>query len=87
MHDKNELHRLIDELSEQLAGEVLDFVQFLRQKESRRAIAAGMSLLQAAPVDDEPDTEVEREDSRQAREEYRREGGVRLEDLRAELGI
>ena len=86
MTDRDKLKRLIDELPDQLAGELLDFAHFLRQKESRQAYERAMAVLNAAPPDDEPYTDEYREEARQAREEYRREGGLRMEDLRAELG-
>ncbi|MNS22288.1 hypothetical protein D3C72_540730 [compost metagenome] len=87
MTAKDQLKKLIDELPEAIAGELLDFAEFLRQKEARRSFEKGMAVLNAAPADDEPYTEADRDEARQAREEYRREGGVRLEDLRAELGL
>jgi hypothetical protein len=87
MTAKDQLKKLIDELPEAIAGQLLDFAEFLRQKESRRAYEAGLAVLNAAPPDDEPDSEAERQESRRAREEYQREGGTRLEDLRAELGL
>ncbi|MDB5100653.1 MAG: hypothetical protein JWM80_5074 [Cyanobacteria bacterium RYN_339] len=87
MASREELHRLIDELPEVLAGQVLDFVQFLRQKETRQPYENALAALNAVPVDDEPDTDEEREEARQAFGEYKREGGVRLEDLQAELDL
>lgn len=87
MANRDELHRLIDELPDRLAGELLDFARFLRQKESRQAHERALAVLNAAPADDEPYTDEDREEARQAREEYQREGGIRLEDLRAELGL
>ncbi|MFN3431959.1 MAG: DUF2281 domain-containing protein [Candidatus Sericytochromatia bacterium] len=87
MTAKDQLKKLIDELPEAIAGELLDFAEFLRQKEARRSLERGMAMLNAAPADDEPDTDEERAESRAAWDEYRREGGVRLEDLRAELEL
>lgn len=51
---RDELHRLIDELPEALAGEVLDFARALRHKESRRQRDAALAALDAVPLDDEP---------------------------------
>jgi hypothetical protein len=51
---RDELHRLIDELPEALAGEVLDFARAFRQKESRRQRDAALAALDAVPLDDEP---------------------------------
>lgn len=87
MTAKDQLRKLIDELPEAIAGELLDFAEFLRQKEARRSLERGVAMLNAAPPDDEPDTDEERAESRSAWEAYRREGGVRLEDLRAELEL
>ena len=82
---KDELHKLIDELPEALAGEVLDFVQFLRQKEARRSGDAVLEALRAAPLDDEPDTLAERIEAAEALADYRVNGGISAEEAKRRL--
>lgn len=87
MAGREDLKKLIDELPDAEVGQLVDFAQFLRQKVARRSTADGLALLDAASPDDEPDNEEEREEARRAWDEHRRDGGVRLEDFRAELGL
>ena len=87
MPNRDELHKNIDELPEQVAGELLDFARYLRQKVAQRAYDRGLASLSAAPGDDEPYTASDREEHLRARATYRREGGVSLEALRAELDL
>lgn len=56
MANKDELHRLIDELPEALAGELLDFARALRQKDARRSRNEALTALDALPEDEEPET-------------------------------
>lgn len=56
---RDELHRLIDELPETLAGELLDFARALRQKESRQQRDAALATLDGLPEDDESVTPEE----------------------------
>ncbi len=53
------MHRLIDELPESLAGEVLDFARALRQKEARRSRDAAIAAMHALPEDEEAETTFE----------------------------
>ena len=85
MSNRDELHRLIDELPDGLAGEVLDFVQFLGQKEAKRSRDAALAALRAAPLDDEPDTEAERAEAAEAWADYKREGGISSSEARRRL--
>ena len=87
MAGREDLKKLIDELPDAEVGELVDFAQFLQQKASRRSVAAGLSILRAAPVDDEPDSPGERAEAQAAWNDYQCEGGTRLEDLQAELGL
>ncbi len=56
MANKDELHRLIDELPEALAGEVLDFARAVRQNDLRRSREAALAAFGSVPHDDEPET-------------------------------
>lgn len=85
MSNRDELHKLIDELPDGLAGEVLDFVQFLSQKEARRSRDAALAALRSAPIDDEPDSEEERAEAAEALAEYKQEGGVTSTEARRRL--
>jgi hypothetical protein len=85
MANKDELHKLIDELPEGLTAEVLDFVQFLRLKENRRSRDAALMALRSTPLDDEPYTDEERSEAAEAWEEYKREGGISAEEARRRL--
>lgn len=85
MTNRDELHHLIDELPDGLAGEVLDFVQFLRQKEARRARDAGIAALRSAPMDDEPDTDEERAEAAESWADYQYHGGISAEEARRRL--
>ena len=87
MASHDELKRLIDGLPDAEGRELVDFAKALRQKAARSAVTAGLAALDAAPPDDEPDPDEERVESREAWEGFQRDGGVRLEDVRAELGI
>jgi hypothetical protein len=87
MTDKERLRKLIDELPETAAGELLDFAEFLRQKSARRVYDAALARLNVTPPDAEPYSEADAEESRLAREEYGRDGSVSLDTLRAELGL
>jgi hypothetical protein len=87
MASRDGLKKLIDELPELEIARLVDFAQFLRQKAAHRAIAAGKAALDAAPFDDEPDSEGERDESRKSWESYQLQGGVRFEDLRDELAL
>lgn len=65
--------------------QVLDFVQFLRQKEARRGREAALAALNAVPLDDEPDTPEERLDAAEAWADYQRNGGVSADEARRRL--
>lgn len=86
---RDELHRLADELPEELAGAVVNFAEKLQERRRREQLPAdylrALAILEACPVDDEPFTEEERAEILAAREEYRQHGGIRLEDVMAEL--
>lgn len=86
---RDELHRLADELPEELASEVVDFAERLKGRKQRHIRvplpAAVEAVLAAVPLDDEPLSEVERSEILAARADYERYGGVRLEDVLADL--
>jgi hypothetical protein len=82
MPTRDSLHRLIDELpeSELIAAE--RFLHYLRAT----ADPVLRALLEA-PLDDEPETEEEREAVQEAREELARGEVQTLEEVRRELGL
>lgn len=61
MASRDELKRLIDELPEAVIGELVDFAQFLRQKEARRAFNSVQGAMEALPEDDELESAGEAE--------------------------
>jgi hypothetical protein len=81
-----DLHRLVDRLPQHAAGELLNFALYLEQKEHGQAGAKARALLNAAPLDDEPYTDDERAEVRASRDDYRRHGGVSLDELLGETG-
>lgn len=84
--ERDDIHRLIDELPDDLAGEVRDFAQFLQRKVSRRKFAAVRASFDAAPEDDEPFSDGERAEVADRLAAYRRDGGISLEALLDEPG-
>jgi hypothetical protein len=85
MELERDLLTQLRDLSPDSQQQVLDFVQFLRQKEARRRRQAGLALLHSAPPDDEPDTPAERGEAAEARADYQRNGGVSAEEARRRL--
>ncbi|HEY9724772.1 MAG TPA: hypothetical protein V6D47_22405 [Oscillatoriaceae cyanobacterium] len=80
--NKEHLHHLIDSLSEDLAGEVLDFARYVQDRRQREAnLPEG---LRQATLDNEPFTDEERAEVAASLTEYREKGGVTLESLMAE---
>jgi hypothetical protein len=78
MTTKERLHRVVDELSEEEAADALDYiVSHGRDPLARR--------LDAAPIDDEPLTDEERESLREGREDVAAGRVISMEDLRREL--
>ena len=64
--NREELHRLADELPEAELAAVLDFARARRPREGRRFVP---DVLAGVPIDDEPLTDEERADVAAAREE------------------
>jgi hypothetical protein len=81
-----DLHHLIDRLSGNVAGQLLDFALYLEQKEQARPGARVRAILNAAPLDDEPYTDAERAEVEASIEDYRRHGGISLDALMGETG-
>ncbi len=81
MTAKEQLHRRVDDLTEDEALEALRMLERQAQ-EPGDSLAA---LLDAAPLDDEP-PELEDDELREAREQAARGEGISLEQARAELG-
>jgi hypothetical protein len=78
MTTKDRLHQVVDALSEEEAADALDYlVARGRDPLARR--------LDAAPLDDEPLTDEERESLREAREDFAAGRTVSMDDLRREL--
>jgi hypothetical protein len=82
MSARDSLHRLIDELPESDLATAERFLHYLRATTD-----PVLRALLEAPLDDEPETEEERQAVQEAREELAR-GEVRtLEEVRRELGL
>lgn len=82
MSTRDKLHRLVDELPESELAAAERFLHYLRAT----ADPVLRALLEA-PLDDEPETEEERQAVQEAWEELAR-GEVRtLEEVRRELGV
>lgn len=79
MTAKQQLHQLIDELSEVEAAEALDILA------ARREPDALTVLLDNAPIDDEPSTPQEEAAVAEALDAAARGETISLEELRAEL--
>ena len=78
MTTKERLHQVVDSLSEQEAAETLDYIA----SRGRDSLAR---RLDAAPLDDEPLTDEERESLREGREDVAAGRVISMEDLRREL--
>ena len=74
---REEVHRLVDQLSEQDLDAVRRYVETLHAKSDPFRAA-----LEAAPVDDEPVTEDEEAGAAEAREQYRRGETLSLEEVK-----
>jgi hypothetical protein len=82
MPTRDTLYRLIDELPESELAAAERFLRYLRATTD-----PVLRALLEAPLDDEPETEEERQAVHEAREELAR-GEVRtLEEVRRELGV
>lgn len=79
MTAKEKLRQAVEELSEAEAAEALEI---LVRRGERTSLD---ELLDNAPLDDEPETEEERQAVAEAREELRRGETVSLDEIRAEL--
>ena len=79
MTAKEKLRRAVEELSEAEAAEALQVLIRRRQRDSLD------ELLDNAPIDDEPETDEEREAVAEAREELRRGEVVTSDEIRAEF--
>jgi hypothetical protein len=82
MPTRDTLHRLVDELPESELAAAERFLHYL--------CATADPVLRAlldAPLDDEPETENERQAAQEAREELARGEVQTLEEVRCELGL
>lgn len=78
MTTKERLHQVVDRLSEEEAADALDYIVSRgRDPLARR--------LDAAPIDDEPLTDEERESLREGREDIAAGRVISMEDLRRDL--
>jgi hypothetical protein len=82
MSARDSLHRLIDELPESELTAAERFLHYLRAT----ADPVLRALLEA-PLDDEPETDDERQAVQEAREELARGEARTLEEVRRELGL
>jgi len=78
MTTKERLHQVVDALSEEEAADALDYIA----SRGRDPLA---SRLDAAPIDDEPLTDEERESLREGRADIAAGRVISMEDLRREL--
>jgi hypothetical protein len=79
--NKEELHRLIDELPENELHAALRFLEYLRDMGADPL----MQALMASPDDDDPDTPEERKEAAEAWQEYLRGQARPWEEVRREL--
>jgi hypothetical protein len=82
MSTRDRLHRLIDELPESELTTAERFLHYLRAT----ADPVLRALLEA-PLDNEPETDEERQDVQEAREELARREVRTLAEVRRELGL
>ena len=82
MSTRDRLHRLIDELPESELTTAERFLHYL----CATADPVLRALLEA-PLDDEPETDEERQDVQEAREELARREVRTLAEVRRELGL
>jgi hypothetical protein len=73
---KDDLHHLVDELDDEAAREALVLLQDLRLPR----------VLREAPIDDEPETDEERQLVQEAREDLAAGRAVSHADIRREFG-
>lgn len=81
MTPKDQLKKLIDDLPEAIAGEVLDFAEFLRRKHLERTYEVDLVPTAEAAGDEESSP------LKTAWAAYQHECRNTLEDLRDELGL
>lgn len=82
MSTRDSLHRLIDELPESELGTAERFLHYLHATTD-----PVLRALLEAPLDDEPETDDERQAVQEAREELVRGEVRRLEEVWRELGL
>ena len=80
---RNEVFELVNGLPDQELMAARRYLEYLRDQGSDPVTRA----LEAAPLDDEPETAEEIASSKQALEEVARNGGLSTEELLRELGI
>jgi hypothetical protein len=80
MTTKQQLHKLVDELSEQEAEAALVIVERRRDDPMLHALAS-------APIDDEPSSPEEDASAVDALASYRRGEAISSEEMRRELGL
>ncbi len=80
MSPREHLHQLVEQVPEGEVHAAERFLEYLCAEPVLRALAN-------APLDDEPETEEERQAVEEARESLRRGEGISHEELRRELGL
>lgn len=79
MTAKHQLQRLIEDLPESLAGDVLDFVQALQDKKLQAALTA----LNEAPLEDEDISPEEDAEAAAALADHQQHGGFSSDEIKA----
>lgn len=80
---REELHRLVDELPEDEVKVALRYLEFIRE----RAADPLRWALEHAPLDDEPETEEERQAVKEGKADIRAGRTMTSDEVRRELGL
>jgi hypothetical protein len=78
---------LVGQLSEDMVGEIIDFVEFLGQKARVSQIAKVKALLDAVPEDDEPVSDETLVRLAAAQESVRLHGTISMEEVKRKYGL
>ncbi|MNL60496.1 hypothetical protein D3C87_1843120 [compost metagenome] len=85
MTARDKVLSLLEDLPEPLISQVVDFIEFLADKQRRESPLT--RILADAPYDDEPTTPEEDAEVEAARDEAKRLGTVSLEQVKREFGL
>lgn len=81
--ERDELHRLVDELPDGELNAALRYLEFIREK----GVDPVRWALEHAPIDDEPENDDERERVARADEDFKAGRTVSMDELKRELGL